>query len=110
LRLVLRTPRLGLVERGPERPGIDEGQDVPRLDYLAFGEIHALQLAANRAVDRDRVGGLYRAEAFQIDRHVSHADLGNRHRDGERLFSSWSGCLLSRGTRIDEYQCGNQCG
>ena len=75
-----------------------------------FYRLFALQLAANLAVDRDGVRGLHRAETFQIDRHVSHADLGDRHRDGERLFLRRSVCFLSGGALIDEYRCGNQGG
>ena len=52
LRLVLRLLGLGLIEYRLERPGIDDRQHVARLDALPFGEIHALQLAVNLAVDR----------------------------------------------------------
>ena len=94
LRLVLRLLGLGLIERGLERSWVDDREHVARLDPLSLDKVHALQLAVHLAMDRDRVGGLHRAEALEINRYVLRPDLGDGDRYRRRLLRCRSGRRL----------------
>ena len=50
LRLVAEQTGLGLIERHLERPRIDDGQQVPLIDVLAFFEIDLRQLSIHPAL------------------------------------------------------------
>ena len=97
LGLVLGALGVGLVERGLERPSIDDCERVAFLDVLAFGEIHDLQLAVDLAADGDGIRRLHRAEPVEIDRHVPCRNFycGDRNRRGLRL--CWCRRCLLRG-------------
>jgi len=79
--LVLGELALGLGELGLERPRIDLGEHVTRLDDLALLEGSAHQLTVDPAPDRDRVERGDRAEAGEVDREVAASGGNGDHRD-----------------------------
>ena len=81
-RPVLRLFRLGLVERGLERAGIDLRQQVAGLDHLALIEGDLGDLAVDAGANRDGVLGLDLAEPVDIDRIIGalRRRNGNGHR------------------------------
>ena len=74
-----------MIEHGIEGALIDDGERVALLDLLAFGEIHAGELAVDLAADGDSIGGLHGAKAVEIDGHVVRRDLGGGDRHGRGL-------------------------
>ena len=73
---------LRLVELGLVGPGIDDEQQVPRLDFLAFLERHLDQVARHPRADVDRMNGLGSAGEVNIigdfppDRQADRYDRG----------------------------------
>src|ERR1700747_3887327 len=69
---------LGLLERHLIGAGVDLCQQIAPVDYLAFLKSDPDQRSLDLAADDNRVPGIDRADAVQIDRHVARLD---RRRD-----------------------------
>ncbi len=80
VRFVALERRLGLVQRGLERPLVERDEQLALLDVVAFYEMDGGELAGDLRAHRNRGRGDDAADALHDDRHRFLHD----RRDGDR--------------------------
>ena len=97
--LVLGLLRFGLVERRLVGARIDLGDQIARLDHLAFGEADLDDLAVDPRAHRDRIIGLNLTKTLEIDGVVGARGAARR------LTGAGGGALASRRGREGSGGC-----
>jgi hypothetical protein len=109
LRLVPRKVRLGLAQSYVKRPGVNDSQELARLNILAFFEVHLNQLSVDTTLHCHGVECRHGPQAVQINRQILPRRRGDHNWYGTAATATTAGGSPGRAAtrRASLCRCGS---